>query len=429
VGFFNKYNFKVVLKNGFFFPIIVRGLGIFLNFFLTYYISRVHGIEMSGSYTVVFVLTFFLSSILKFGCDSLLVKVSSINEEKQNRAKTFGLYINVLVTCGLLALLVSGSLLLYWEQISFILGKDMRFSYNVFYTGLVLTPSVIISLNYEYLRGIGKNSLFFLFQSVLVPSFTLIFDVVFQAFFLSYSLAIYVTLLISFCFVYWTFRGIGFKSDSLRNYKSVFPNLFVGSFFIMLLGFCDVIILELLTDNYQVGVYSIVLKVSYMVVIGRMFVSLSMASSFSAFYAKSDYYSIISNLKVMNRRMFLPGLCFFLFFVFFGKMILNFFGPNMHQAYLALIIVSAGQLINCAMGAPETVMPMIGMEKTFRNIMLVTLPINIVINALLIPNYGYLGCAIASLITLAFWNLIGNFMMYRHIRKFISSTSITSDVS
>ena len=124
------------------------------------------------------------------------------NEEKQNRAKTFGLYINVLVTCGLLALLVSGSLLLYWEQISFILGKDMRFSYNVFYTGLVLTPSVIISLNYEYLRGIGKNSLFFLFQSVLVPSFTLIFDVIFQAFFLSYSLAIYVTLLISFCFVF-----------------------------------------------------------------------------------------------------------------------------------------------------------------------------------------------------------------------------------
>ncbi len=412
-----------------FFPLIVRGLGIFLNFFLTFYIAKTHGIEMSGSYTIVFVMTFFLSLILKFGCDSLLVKISSINEERKNRPKTFGLYVNILITCSLLALFVSAILLLTWDKIGFAFGKDLNFSKNVFNTGVVLTPSVIISLNYEYLRGIGKNSLFFLLQSVLIPSFTIILDVFLQNFFLAYSVATYITLIISWYFVFRSFRGVEYISDSLKNYKSVIPNLFVGSFFIMLLGFCDVFILELMTNNYQVGVYSIVLKISYLVVIGRMFVSLSMASTFSTHYARLDHNGIAASLKIMNQRMFLPGLGFFLCFMIFGKFILNLFGSGMDEAYYALLIVSAGQLVNSAMGAPETVMPMIGMEKKFRNIMFLALPLNISINVLLIPIYGYLGCAVASFITLAFWNILGNFMMYRYIRRFSSPSSIIRDIS
>jgi O-antigen/teichoic acid export membrane protein len=101
----------------------------------------------------------------------------------------------------------------------------------------------------------------------------------------------------------------------------------------------------------------------------------------------------------------------------------------MDEAYYALLIVSAGQLVNSAMGAPETVMPMIGMEKKFRNIMFLALPLNISINVLLIPIYGYLGCAVASFITLAFWNILGNFMMYRYIRRFSSPSSIIRDIS
>jgi O-antigen/teichoic acid export membrane protein len=49
---------------------------------------------------------------------------------------------------------------------------------------------------------------------------------------------------------------------------------------------------------------------------------------------------------------------------------------------------------------------MTGREKAFQNIILTAGAINIVLNAALIPRYGINGAAVASMVSMVFWNLM-----------------------
>jgi O-antigen/teichoic acid export membrane protein len=51
-------------------------------------------------------------------------------------------------------------------------------------------------------------------------------------------------------------------------------------------------------------------------------------------------------------------------------------------------------------------MQMIGKEKVYQKIILLSLILNITLNLILIPVYGAIGAAIASMISLITWNTI-----------------------
>ena len=56
-------------------------------------------------------------------------------------------------------------------------------------------------------------------------------------------------------------------------------------------------------------------------------------------------------------------------------------------------------------GTPDVMLQMTGYEKLYKNIMVVAVFINISLNLILIPKFGSVGAAIASLIGLSFWNI------------------------
>ncbi|RZV58233.1 MAG: flippase, partial [Flavobacteriaceae bacterium] len=66
-----------------------------------------------------------------------------------------------------------------------------------------------------------------------------------------------------------------------------------------------------------------------------------------------------------------------------------------------------GQLINAMSGSIGEIMLMTGRQIPYQNIMLVALILNIVLNFTLIPLYGILGAAVATAISIAFWNISG----------------------
>jgi len=58
-------------------------------------------------------------------------------------------------------------------------------------------------------------------------------------------------------------------------------------------------------------------------------------------------------------------------------------------------------------GSVGVIMQMTGHQKVYQNIVLIALILNIVLNFTLIPLYGILGAAIATVVSISSWNIIG----------------------
>ncbi|MBP6649737.1 MAG: polysaccharide biosynthesis C-terminal domain-containing protein, partial [Bacteroidia bacterium] len=96
-----------------------------------------------------------------------------------------------------------------------------------------------------------------------------------------------------------------------------------------------------------------------------------------------------------------------------GKWLLGLFGDAFSAAYLPLVILVVGQLVNALTGMVGGLLTMTGNQKMFLLFYLMAFAAQAVLNILLIPSVGIIGASIASSLGLILLNVIG----YRFVRR------------
>lgn len=79
---------------------------------------------------------------------------------------------------------------------------------------------------------------------------------------------------------------------------------------------------------------------------------------------------------------------------------------------LAFIVLSIGQLINVSFGPVGQLAIHTGHEKGTAVVIGVGAMINVILNVLLIPQWGMFGAAIATAVSLTAWNLLLTIFIY-----------------
>jgi O-antigen/teichoic acid export membrane protein len=112
--------------------------------------------------------------------------------------------------------------------------------------------------------------------------------------------------------------------------------------------------------------------------------------------------------------MFLTAISAGLFFLLLGRPALSFiFGPEFGAAYLPLLILCAGQLVNAATGCAILLLNMTGNERYPLLATMVAAFLNVMLNLLLIPPYGIHGAAIATASSTAALQLWAGWLAWR----------------
>ena len=99
----------------------------------------------------------------------------------------------------------------------------------------------------------------------------------------------------------------------------------------------------------------------------------------------------------------------------FGQRFLLIFGAEFTTGRAALSILSAGQLINVAMGAVGLLLVMTGHERDAAKGIGIGALLNIILNALMIPRWGLEGAAIANAGSIIAWNVLLALWVYRRL--------------
>ncbi len=201
--------------------------------------------------------------------------------------------------------------------------------------------------------------------------------------------------------------------DVFQGYRKASIGWLLGAFpFVLIAGISiinqrtDRLMLGAIKDMQSVGLYSVAVQMAMIVnftLIGlNQAIAPLVAERHDSNRSKELQKTLIhaTNLATIGSLVIVAAL------VVLGPIILTVFGPEFSGSYLPMIILAVGQLLNVASGPVGTILSMSRQERFVGIGMLASVVCNILLNYLLIPQYGVNGAAIATAISVGVWNLL-----------------------
>jgi O-antigen/teichoic acid export membrane protein len=210
----------------------------------------------------------------------------------------------------------------------------------------------------------------------------------------------------------WKARPSGVKSRPIPRYQSVawrkaiIPLAMITGLQ-LINNYADLIILGIFRSDGEVGIYRAVFQVALLVIFGLQAMNQVIQPHFAHLYEQGQMDRLQRLVTTSARAILALALPPVVIFIVFGTELLGLvFGDAFRAGGVTLAILAAGQLVNAGMGSVGMLLNMTGHERDTLKGVCVAAASNVVLNVVLIPPFGMAGAAIASALTLLFWNLI-----------------------
>ena len=181
----------------------------------------------------------------------------------------------------------------------------------------------------------------------------------------------------------------------------------------MINGRTDILALGIFHADSDVGIYRVAAQLATSIIFGLQIVNPIQGPYLAHIYATGnmeEFQRVVTRTSRIIFAITIPVVCAV---VLFGRPIIELaFGGQYQQAYVPLVILAAGQLVNAAMGSVGSVLIMTGHERDTAVSVFAGTAVNIALNLLLTPRFGMIGAAIATSASLITWNLL----MWRKVR-------------
>lgn len=281
-----------------------------------------------------------------------------------------------------------------------------------FYAGFTFNTEVFrvfdLNVKAEWFRGILKYLLFFLGTIFFInePHQELILDV----FCLSFVVLFFVTTILVLLRVKDQERTSIFNAFEI--FKTSLPMALTGLGFFLLLS-VDLILVQYYMGNEAVAIYAQPVKIISLIAIIQTTLNAAISKQISELFHSEKNVNLKFIVKKTSRTIAIISFPIILTLAVIPEFILSLFGENYVEGAYVLFILLLGTFVNAACGCASVYMNMTGKQTQFRNIIIVTILLNIFLNIFLIPVYGIEGAAISSSISSVFWNLAVVFYVYK----------------
>jgi O-antigen/teichoic acid export membrane protein len=398
-----------------------------IGFVTAILLARLLGPSGYGAYSFVMALVAFLTIPSELGIPGLAVREIAVANARKNWGHMRGFTIRahqgiavlsvVLMSAGAIALTLAGDRL-----------DPVR--RDCMWLGLALVPLISLgSLRGAMLRGLRKVLLGQLPEQIIRPAVLLIAIVAIWAFgehqlsapevvasqILATSIAFFWGLL---AFFRHRPADISRARPEFRTREWIKSTLPFGLSAMLLLinGRTDVLVLGLFRADADVGVYRVAVQMALPVIFGLQAVNAIQAPHIAHLYSTGDMKRLQKMITRSSQAVLAVAVPAVLVVVLFGQFLIGtLFGEEFSSAYVPLVILALGQLVNAGTGSVASLLNMTGHERdTLRSIMIAVV-VNIALNFSLTPIWGIVGAATATATTVIVWNLTMWRAVYRRI--------------
>ena len=408
---------ELIIKGGGTF--LLKIVSVILAYLLTILITTNFGADVFGRFSIALTFSQFIVMVFTIGLPTYIVKLTSdINYfEQYPKSNYIKKSFYLIFYLGLII-----SILIYFSAdfLSTFLFNDEKLKVYFRIISFLILPMMFHELLANFFRGKKDFNKYNLFTLILpYIAFFILFYLISTYFknteeitFLSYILGIAFIFLIELTvYVRLNYRSsISFPTNKLV--RSALPMMF-STAFLFLINWTDIFMLGFIETSENVGIYNVAYKISSMGFLIIIPVNIVIAPKISELYSSKQMESLKKLIQQSTRLITFLTLPLFGIIIIFRVEILRFFGVEFIAGEMALIIISIGVLLNAMSGNVDQILNMTNSQKTLRNITIICLIANIILNYYLIPIYGINGAAIASLIT----NILLNGICIIYIKK------------
>jgi len=194
------------------------------------------------------------------------------------------------------------------------------------------------------------------------------------------------------------------KTDSIFAMKELLsfsiPTTLAGTFAVFLF-WVDRLLVGYFLSATENGLYQAASQLSVIFVVILYSFNAILAPMFSTFFANNEHYHLNEIFRVATKWGLYISLPVFLVVCFAPYDLLSFtYGSAYSGAWLALVILSIGQIVNVGTGAIGLLLPMTGNHRYWLFLSIIGLGLNIILCILLIPSLGIVGAALGTSISL-----------------------------
>jgi len=197
-----------------------------------------------------------------------------------------------------------------------------------------------------------------------------------------------------------------YKIKDLMNYS--LPLLF-SNFFVMIFIWTDTLMLGILRNASEVGIYNVSMTLSKLLYMFPYAVSVLFIPIITGLFVQRAKGEVKEVYQRSTKWILIVNTLFFGFMVIFSKEIIRIlFGIEYVSGWMVLIILASGFILMYLMGNASYMLRVIKKTKLFFFNYFIATVINIILNYIFILKYGIIGAALATSISSVF---VGSLMM------------------
>ena len=394
----------------------LKGIGILLGYLLTVIISKKYGPNGLGLYSIAYTTIIVFSYFSSFGLTSSILRFVGQFSKANQAYERKKLYTYSLKIIFLLSIIFSALTYLLSSFIATHIFKDPVFDKTIKAVAFIAPFFTLNLINVEFLRGLRKITASEIFRTVLIPlscsSLILIYEktarnIQWPVYALGVSvIAISICSLILIIFKLSKYKKKAHSELHLKTLlKTSAPMMIIGlsSFFI---GNVSVYILQIFESKYQVGVFALSLKLSLFISFVLVGVNTVIAPKISELYWSERMNDLKKLIQVNTKFIFWLSFIIFLFIIIFSRTIINLINNEFIDGVPILIILAIGQLINATCGPVGLLLNMTGHESILMKATFGILILTTILNIFFVYQFGVLGAAIATAVSISLKNLI-----------------------
>ncbi len=182
-------------------------------------------------------------------------------------------------------------------------------------------------------------------------------------------------------------------------------------------GSIDVFMLGFFQPAEHIGQYHMALKASMLIMGATQISNTVLIPQFARLYVQRDTRTLQRLVTTSTRLVFLWAFGVAMVILLFGEELLVWLvGEQFAGAYPPMVILAVGRLVAVATGPVMVMASMTHHEKDGARAMWLSGVLNILLNALLIPDYGITGAATATMTSLVLRNVYVSYLLTRRIK-------------
>ena len=383
------------------------------SLFLTYImIPRYYGVEIFGIFNLVLALIMVATVISRIGLDIYVVRVISTLKEKREISLFLKSVLKILFTTSFI---VTTVMLLLSDTINEYLFKSIEATPYLTLLAIMVLPYTLFNVLVEIFRALDDIKIYSFFRNLsqnssiaLLLAISILFSLNWNPVYILFSAIIIITLsLVMVLYKFLKKRDISILTKGVYHEKILkhsYP-MFLTSSVMFLMGYVDSFMISYYLDEYQVGIYGACISLSMIITFIPMAIGGYISPKVAQAYSNKETQQVKSIFKDSVKLIAITTIPIFVAILYFSDFFLGLFGHEFTIATTTLMIVSIGYLSESLCGPVGFILNMTDNQHVFMKILFISLLINILFNALLIPIYGINGAAIALMLSMLFWTI------------------------